>query len=131
MVKFSLFFRLTISCVFLFKFTAGMDVIDSKFDEKSWQLKAEQTITFSYTGSSQTWVVPSGVTSITATAYGAAGGTGCYDGLSYPGGTGGAITSTLTVTSGSTLYIYVGGAGLSSTMTTSYAVAGGFNGTTF
>jgi len=63
--------------------------------------------TFNYTGGLQTWVVPSGVTSVTIQAWGAQGG-------SASGGTpgyGGYSTGTLAVTPGQTLYIYVGGQG--------------------
>jgi RHS repeat-associated protein len=68
--------------------------------------------TFSYTGSGQTWTVPAGVTEITVDAFGAQGG----------GGTslGGEAKSTVSVTPGETLDVYVGGAG--------GAPAGGFNG---
>ncbi|NTW32790.1 MAG: hypothetical protein HGB12_09220 [Bacteroidetes bacterium] len=67
--------------------------------------------TFSYTGASQTFTVPSCVTSITVDASGASGKAGGY---------GGRVQTTLSVTTGETLNIYVGG-------TTSNA-SGGFNG---
>jgi len=79
--------------------------------------------TFSYTGAQQTFTVPTGVTSLTVTAHGAQGGDG--GGLSGNGGQGGTITATVSVTSGEALYIYVGGAGGTST---SGVAAGGFNG---
>ncbi|NTW31288.1 MAG: hypothetical protein HGB12_01410 [Bacteroidetes bacterium] len=65
--------------------------------------------TFNYTGAQQTFTVPSCVTSITIDASGASGNstnTGAY------GGKGARVQTTLSVTSGSTLYIYVGGSGV-------------------
>ena len=75
-----------------------------------------QTYTFNYTGSQQTWVVPSGVSNIQIECYGAQGGSG----YSTTGGYGGYSKGNLSVTSGQTLYIYVGGAGATT--------AGGYNG---
>lgn len=73
------------------------------------------TITFNYTGASQTWVVPQGVYSITAVVYGAKGAN------SYAsGGNGGLMKATFAVTPGQTLTIFVGGQGS--------GVNGGFNG---
>ncbi|MBK9453156.1 MAG: CUB domain-containing protein [Bacteroidetes bacterium] len=68
--------------------------------------------TFNFTGGVQTFTVPSGVTSITVDAYGAAG----YGALGY----GGRVQSTHPVVPGEVLQIYVGGAGTETT--------GGFNG---
>jgi hypothetical protein len=68
--------------------------------------------TFNYTGGSQTFTVPSGVTSINLTLYGASGGTG---GQGNNGGTGGQTTGTLAVTPGQVLTIYAGGAGSNGT----------------
>ena len=65
-----------------------------------------ERVYFKYTGSYQTFYVPSGVTSITVDAYGAQGGSGVF-----PGGFGGYIETTVSVTPNSVLYIYVGGAG--------------------
>ena len=64
--------------------------------------------TFSYSGGAQTFTVPSCVTQVTIAAYGAAGGRGAYVGSSLPG-YGGMAQGTLSVTAGSTLYVYVGG----------------------
>ena len=63
-----------------------------------------QTINFTYTGSVQTWIVPPCVTSINVVVAGAKGG-------GNTGGNGARITSTLNVTPGQTLNIYVGGMG--------------------
>ena len=65
------------------------------------------TVTFNYTGAQQSWTVPSGVTSITVDAYGAGGG----DSSGNSGGNGARIQTTLTVTPGDILYIYVGETG--------------------
>ena len=67
------------------------------------------TITFSYTGADQTWLVPTGVTSVNVVLYGAGGENG-YPGTpngSY-GGAGGYVSGTLAVTPGETLTIVVG-----------------------
>lgn len=75
------------------------------------------TVTFSYTGSVQSFVVPPSVTSITIKAWGAQGGT---NNAAFTGNQGGYATGALTVTPGETLEIYVGGQPV--------GVAGGFNG---
>ncbi len=85
------------------------------------------SVTFSYTGSSQSFVVPTGVTQITVAASGAAGGADCYQDA---GGKGATVTATIPVTPGETLVIEVGGGGGAPTGT-SYCIMpgpGGFNG---
>jgi len=77
-----------------------------------------QTI-FNYTGTMQTYVVPSGVTSIQLEAYGAEGGSSPV-GFGN-GGLGGYVTGEFAVIPGETLNIFVGGQGASD-------VTGGFNG---
>ena len=72
-------------------------------------LKAEEK-TFSYTGAEQTFVVPTGTTSITIDGYGGMGGHGASD-RNGRGGLGGRVQTTISVTAGTTLYIYVGGKG--------------------
>ncbi|MBM2817781.1 MAG: hypothetical protein HW401_371 [Parcubacteria group bacterium] len=59
-------------------------------------------VVFSYAGGEQTYKVPTGITSVEITASGAQGGSGY-------GGYGGKTSATVNVTSGETLYIYVGG----------------------
>ncbi len=81
-------------------------------------LTTSGVFTFNYTGGAQTWLVPGGVTSITVDLAGAQGG----NGQTGTGGNGGRLQSTLSVTSGQTLNIYVGGAGGNSNN------VGGFNG---
>ena len=75
-----------------------------------------QTTTYSYTGSEQTFTVPPGVSSITVTATGGAGGGAGY----FPGGRGALVTGTLHVSRGQVFYLEVGGNGS--------GPSGGFNG---
>ena len=68
--------------------------------------------TFSYTGSTSTFTVPSGITSLSISAWGAAGGGGGNDGQQGGHGGGGAYsTSILTVNPGDVLTLFVGGGG--------------------
>lgn len=86
---------------------------------------ASGTMTFDFTGAEQTWTVPAGVTSIDIEAWGAQGGA---DGTAL-GGLGGYATGTLAVTPGQTLYIYVGGQGVSGPGSgQNCGFAGGYNG---
>ncbi len=75
------------------------------------------TCTFSYTGDSQDWKVPSGIRRATFTVTGAAGG----NAGGQSGGRGGGVISTVTTTPGDTYRLYVGGRG------SNYGV-GGWNG---
>jgi PKD-like domain/Secretion system C-terminal sorting domain/Glycine rich protein/HYR domain len=77
------------------------------------------SVNFNYTGAVQTWVVPAGVTSVNIQAFGAQGNANA-SGVSM-GGLGGSATGTLAVTPGETLWINVGGGGVTS-------ITGGFNG---
>lgn len=63
--------------------------------------------TFNFTGGIQTFVVPSGIDSVTIIAYGAQGGAD----PPTAGGMGGSAVGKLDVTAGDTLYVYVGGKG--------------------
>ena len=89
--------------------------------------QAPVTQTFAYTGSAQTFVIPACVGQMTIEVWGAEGGGSGISGnsLSGFGGKGGYAYGLLNATSGSTLNIYVGGYGQSST---SGVAAGGFNG---
>ena len=90
------------------------------------RLAHAQTQTFNFVGQAQTWVVPSQVTSITINALGAQGG-GNPSAPSTAGGKGGRVQTTLSVTPGETLVIYVGGKG-GDLMGPNTAGVGGFNG---
>ena len=89
------------------------------------QAQVGGTVSCAYgsTGAEQTFPVPSGVTSVTAAAVGAAGGSGYLN----SGGAGGTAEATLDVTGDSTLYVEVGGVGQSVDLQYD-AGAGGFNG---
>src|SRR5881392_498865 len=71
------------------------------------------TVPFGYTGSTTTWTVPAGVTSINLTVIGAQGGQGGRDSTPSPnpGGYQGIVSGTLTVTPGQVLTIGVGAGG--------------------
>lgn len=73
------------------------------------------TVTYNYTGTSQSWTVPPCVTSITITAAGADGG-------GAAGGNGAVLSGTLAVTPGQVFQINVGGSGGTG------ASSGGYNG---
>lgn len=90
---------------------------------------AQTTVTFNYTGSAQTWVVPPCVTKVTVTVNGAAGGTGgeTSNNSQDIGGDGGSVVGVLNVTTGTTLNIYVGGQGEDGTPSNGGGT-GGWNG---
>jgi hypothetical protein len=78
-----------------------------------------------------TFVVPTGVTSITTKMWGAGGGGGAASSSTGVGGTGGGagyVNATITVTPGETLNIYVGGAGSAGATTTTSGFGGGGGG---
>lgn len=77
---------------------------------------------YNFTGGSQSWVVPDGVTSVNIKAYGAEG-----HNASVPGGEGGYATGDLSVSPGETLTIMVGGHGLPA-VGADVPMGGGFNG---
>ena len=80
------------------------------------------SITFNYTGSTQTYVVPAGVSLLYVEANGAQGGSNVRS-----GGLGGKMASTIPVTPGQVLNIVVGGAG-SNSFSRRGAGGGGFSG---
>lgn len=87
---------------------------------------AQTTATASYTTpGSYEFIVPAGVTSITGTVIGAAGGFGSEE---APGGSPAAVTATLPVTPGEQLLVGVGGAGGSANAGFTGVVAGGIGG---
>jgi Glycine rich protein len=73
----------------------------------SQSVKLDVSQTFMFTGSFSTFEVPSGVSYISVSAYGAQGGSTPHS----IGGLGGYISSTVHVIPGQTLYVYVGGSG--------------------
>ena len=81
--------------------------------------------TFTYTGGSQTFVVPVGVINITILAAGAEGG---FGGVTVGGipGLGGRTTATVAVTPGASLTVLVGGKGQDGRP--DFVTGGGFNG---
>lgn len=85
-------------------------------------LQAQVTQVFTYTGNTQNFTVPAGVTSVEIKAWGAGGG-----GSAGSGGSGGFVKATLNVTGGSNLNIVVGGAGTYSTELHNGGYAGGGN----
>ncbi|MES2800459.1 MAG: T9SS type B sorting domain-containing protein [Bacteroidota bacterium] len=68
------------------------------------QSATAQSVTFGFTGSPQSWTVPTCVNSITVTVAGAEGGGGS-------GGNGAVVTTVINVTPGDVLNLYVGGSG--------------------
>jgi hypothetical protein len=93
---------------------SGLPVLPRPFGiVRSASAASGSPATFAYTGSSQSWTVPAGITSIRVDAQGAQGD-GAYGGL------GGRAVATLAVTPGQVLQVMVGGAGAGATA--------GFNG---
>jgi hypothetical protein len=92
------------------------------------QREATQKKTFNYTGHKERFVVPSGVTTITVDAIGAAGAGYSYPKICYGPcfGRGGRIKGDIQVKPGEMLYVRVGGRGLGGD--SSGIGAGGFNG---
>ena len=64
------------------------------------------TVTFTYTGSTQTYTVPDGITRLRLEVSGSAGGNGSSTGS---GGAGAAVAGTFDVTAGQELTVYAGG----------------------
>ncbi len=85
---------------------------------------ASGSAVFTYTGSAQTWTVPSGVTAVLADLTGGAGAAATTSpggpNVATQGGNGGRELAVVSVTPGQVLQVNVGGAG--------NATAGGFNG---
>ena len=78
----------------------------------SYQTSVNSTTSLSYTGAVQNYTVPSGISSITVSGYGAAGGSSKKtNGTVMSGGKGGFLKATVNVTAGETLKVYVGGVG--------------------
>lgn len=84
------------------------------------------SLSFSYTGGEQSFVVPAGVGALTIMATGASGGTSGLD--SGSAGYGATMTATVPVTAGATLYAEVGGVGGVGGASYGAPGRGGFNG---
>jgi glycine rich protein/type IX secretion system substrate protein/PKD domain-containing protein len=88
--------------------------------------------TFAYTGSVQYFVVPSCVDTVLVDVIGAEGGgtTGFQscDATQFAGGKGGRVQAKVPVTSGDTLFLYVGGMGTDNYANQAGITAGGWNG---
>ncbi|MCW3013921.1 MAG: hypothetical protein JWO02_1013, partial [Solirubrobacterales bacterium] len=69
------------------------------------------SLTFSFTGGEQCYVVPAGITTLHVTARGAPGGAGQPGATTAPGGSGAITDGDIAVVPGTTLYVEVGGAG--------------------
>jgi len=69
------------------------------------------TATFEFTGGSQTFTVPDGITTLQVEAAGGYGGGFCSNGGTVTGGAAGGVNGDLTVTEGQTVTIVVGGVG--------------------
>src|SRR4051812_31744444 len=80
--------------------------------------------TFSYTGSVQSWTVPTGASSIAVDAMGGCGGSAYHSGGGNPVTKGGRVQCTMSVSAGQVLYLYVGGQGGSYNI----SQTGGWNG---
>ena len=69
----------------------------------------EFIVQYDYTGSSQTFSIPAGITEVEAFVFGPGGGVDSDEGLE--GGAGGFVSGTINTSSGGTLKIIVGGGG--------------------
>ena len=95
---------LTNGTSYTFSVTATNSVGTGPTSSSSSSITPAPTVTdIGYTGGSQSFTVPAGVTSIAVNIDGASGGTGTYAGL------GGQVTGTISVTPGEVLTIIVGG----------------------
>ena len=90
----------------------------------SWTNYVTPTV-FSYTGTVQSWTVPTAVTSVYVDAQGAqGGGVSGYDTYQSIGGNGGRVQATYSVTPGNVLHIVVGGQGAHTAGTAGYGGGG-------
>ena len=112
---------------FTIRASAGGDTTDRSF---SITVKNLTVQTFSYTGSDQTFTVPSGVTSITAYMWGAAGAAGYnYSGSggggrsSNTGGAGGFTTGTISTSAGTVYKLVVGEGGTATDVTAGFTAS--------
>ena len=90
--------------------------------------KTSGAVSYTYTGYIQSYIVPSGRTSISVTLAGAGGGGSGGGGADGYGGAGALVTGTLAVTAGNTYYIIVGGGGASCLATSAAVISTAFGG---
>jgi len=115
---------------FTIRATNGAQTTDRAF---SITIRAPLITAFSFTGSDQTFTVPSGVSALTIAMWGAGGGSGYVGGSGGGGGAGGgaaSIQGTLSVTPNETLTIRIGG-GFTITTTGNGSNTGSSGSTTF
>lgn len=102
--------------------TSGSVVVGSRLGAGS----AAVSRTFAAIDDDQSWTVPTGVSSATVVARGAAGGAGAFFG---DGGRGGQATAMVAVSAGRSLVVMVGGAGGKAETTSTHRMTnGGYNG---
>jgi hypothetical protein len=108
---------------FTIRATDGVNTSDRTF---SITVNAPVRTTLDYTGSLQTYSIPSGITAIRVMMWGAGGGGGQAGGWSYgaPGGAGGYATGIVTVTPTANVYVVVGGNGATNATTSAYGGGG-------
>ena len=91
----------------LMSYDSAWTAVDDNVKTDLEQNSAHDFKQFQYTGSDQTWTVPSGVTVIHVKLWGAAGGSGYHADVCY-GGAGGFTEGTIAVTPAETMTIMVG-----------------------
>jgi hypothetical protein len=102
-------FRILIAFVLLYGFISPIEATAANANPiPDCSAGTTCTILFNTSNDYFQWMVPTGVTSLTFDVRGAKGSGSSSDSCS-PGGLGGKVTGTYSVTSGTTLYIYVGG----------------------
>jgi len=109
---------------FTLRATANGKTVDRAF---SITVKPQVVQTFNYTGSNQTWTVPSGLTSATVKLWGAGGGSDSNGSGQYGAG-GGFAQGTVSLTPSSTMYLVVGQGGALGTWGGSAGSGGGYAG---
>ncbi len=107
-------------------FTTPALALNTTYYVASGNINNAQPVSFSYSGNTQYYTVPAGVTSITVDANGAGGG--AQPGNGGQAGAGGKMVATIPVTPGQVLSVIVGGAGGNSQYNRSGSGGGGFTG---
>ena len=109
---------------FTLRATAGSKTADRQF---SIVIRDATVQAFTYTGSDQTWTVPSGITSATIQAWGAGGGSDSANSGQY-GAAGGYAYGVLALTPGDTMKVVVGQGGRLGSHGGSGGSGGGYSG---